>query len=159
VYIETLKRLQELFPALGLTDSIDTLANEWDRFVAKHNTDVQLPKSARQAPAFVSHMIQQAVLDIIPRIVPAEISSLDELASVSPWPQRTAWASGAWPSDFVAPELTAEPPAALDETAARQMIEDLLPNGATRVVPAAEWRTMLDFGGWLDKGPEGGKAH
>jgi hypothetical protein len=49
-------------------------------------------------------------------------------------------------------------PEALGATAANQMIEGMLPNTAGSI-PVETWRTLLSFGGWLDKGPEGGKPH
>ena len=107
----------------------------------------------------------EAVQDILPAIVPLQVDGVSNLAGFSPWPDRAMW--GATVGDerpaiamiSEPPPLGEQLPAQLDAAHARMLIEGLLPNGAARLIPASEWREMLNFGGWLDKGPEGGKAH
>jgi hypothetical protein len=89
------------------------------------------------------------------------------LDDLPPWPALESWQSAldegqepAYPSPVPgnAPQPARK---VLAKEQAEQLIEDLLGESGRGpgIIKAADWNRVLTFGGWLDKGPEGGKAH
>jgi hypothetical protein len=171
VYIEALKKLDSLFPGLNLSSgAIANLTATWNTFVSRHD-EVQLADGAKWSANAAAAAIEEAVDDIFStRVFPAlSHLSLNPQANgtsdIAPWPDRSTWSSV---TNDVMPDIVVttansvpsdELPKTLTPATAQQLIKGWLPNVIAGVLPASEWRKMLSFGGWLDKGPEGGKAH
>jgi hypothetical protein len=166
VYIEALAELDARFLGGSIDSVTQTLRDEWDDFVKQQGAEVALADDVKKPVRDAVAEIKEAVQDILLAIVPEG----NALSAVAPWPDRSTWvaaASGSLPEPAVTPAGDMAPgvdlPAALDKAAAGVMIEAMTggmsPNSATGAIPAEQWRKILQFPRWLDKGPEGGKAH
>jgi hypothetical protein len=179
VFSETLRAIPEFFGtgAVGLDEAADRLEAEWkDHLALRKTTAVQLPQKAQPLPlADATLAIGKAVREILAAMIDSGgvKEPLDELP---PWPTLAQWQS-AFDADNEGADFAAVPSPAVPSPAisspvqsaravlsaeqARGVIDELLGEAGRQTEPIAprDWNRVLTFGGWLDKGPEGGKAH
>jgi hypothetical protein len=155
-----------------LDEAADRLEAAWkDHLALRKTTAVQLPQKAEPLPlADAAIEIGKAVREILAAMIDSGgvKEPLDELP---PWPTLAQWQS-AFDADNEGADFAAVPSpaisspvqsarAVLSAEQARGLLDGLLGEAGRQTDPIAprDWNRVLTFGGWLDKGPEGGKAH